>query len=217
VVSCGALDEAALLGPHGAIARAAAGTLVLDQPSELPLELQAKLMRAEIPARLIALTTKDLSAETRGGRLRQDLAARLATAVVPVPALRDRAGDLPVLVAAILGELRPNLTASPDVLTALAAYDWPGNVRELHHVLEGATALAADATRLDPRHLIFFQQTQRAPTIDRLPLAGRTLESIERAAIAQTLKELDGNKTKAAKALGIAASTLYEKIKKYGL
>jgi DNA-binding NtrC family response regulator len=75
----------------------------------------------------------------------------------------------------------------------------------------------AESRVLEPRHLIFFRPRRRDPTIDKLPLAGRSLESIEKAAIEQTLRHCDGNKAKAAKALGIAASTLYEKIKKYNL
>jgi transcriptional regulator of acetoin/glycerol metabolism len=103
-----------------------------------------------------------------------------------------------------------------ETLDALASYDWPGNVRELRNVLMAAAAMA-DADLLEPRHLLLFKQRRRGPTLADFPLGGRSLESIERAAIVQTLKGADGNKVKAAKALGIAASTLYEKMRRYGI
>ena len=99
----------------------------------------------------------------------------------------------------------------------LATYDWPGNVRELRNVVSAAAAMA-DGDTLEPRHLIFFRPNRRlSPQPSSLPLAGQSLEALEKAAIEQTLRQNDGNKTKTAKALGIAASTLYEKIKKYAL
>ena len=108
------------------------------------------------------------------------------------------------------------MTLARETLDILASYDWPGNVRELKNVIDGAATLA-EGQVLEPRDLIFFKPRRRDPTVDKLPLAGRSLETIERAAIAQTLRQYDGNKTRAARALGIAASTLYEKIKKYAL
>ena len=101
-------------------------------------------------------------------------------------------------------------------MAALRSYDWPGNVRELKNVICSAAAFC-DGPVLEPRHLLFFKKQTRQPTLDGLPLGGRTLEKLERAAIKQTLEQVGGNKTKAAKALGIASSTLYEKIKKYEL
>jgi two-component system response regulator HydG len=89
-------------------------------------------------------------------------------------------------------------------------------VRELKNVIESASAIA-DGEQLEPRHLMFFKPRRRDPTMEKLPLAGKTLESIERNAIQQTLEQCGGNKTKAAKALGISPSTLYEKVKKYKL
>ena len=98
----------------------------------------------------------------------------------------------------------------------LAAYDWPGNVRELKNVMAGALAVA-EGGMLRPKDFVFFKKRHRAPTLERLPLGGRNLEAVEKAAIRQTLNEFGGNKTQAAKALGIAPSTLYAKIKKYEL
>jgi transcriptional regulator with PAS, ATPase and Fis domain len=92
-------------------------------------------------------------------------------------------------------------------------------VRELKNVVESAAAIIdpGDGGQIEPRHLMFFKPRRRDPTMDKLPLAGKTLESIERNAIQQTLEQCGGNKTKAAKQLGISPSTLYEKVKKYKL
>jgi transcriptional regulator with PAS, ATPase and Fis domain len=216
---------------QGAFERAHGGTLFLDEVGELSLDLQPKLLRAleartvrrvggsrEIPVdvRILAATNRNLEEEVRHGRFREDLFFRLSAAVVSVPALRSRLEDLPLLVAAILDEGGYALDISRDTLDVLESYDWPGNVRELRNVILGAAALA-ESRILEPRDLIFFRPRRKDPTIDKLPLAGRSLESIEKAAIAQTLRHCEGNKAKAAKALGIAPSTLYEKIKKYRL
>jgi DNA-binding NtrC family response regulator len=216
---------------RGAFERAAGGTLFLDEIGELALDLQPKLLRAleqravrkiggdsdiKVDVRIVAATNRDLEKEVGGGRFRQDLFYRLSTAVVSVPPLRERLADLPAIIEAILADAGRPMRVAKETYEALSGYDWPGNVRELKNAVAGAAALA-DGPVLEPRHLIFFKPRRRAPTIDSLPLAGRSLESIERAAIAQTLRQFDGNKTKAARALGIAPSTLYEKIKKYGL
>ncbi|HEX5062191.1 MAG TPA: sigma 54-interacting transcriptional regulator [Kofleriaceae bacterium] len=213
----------------GAFERAHGGTLFFDEIGELSLDLQPKLLRAleqrriqrigstdEIPVdvRILAATNRDLEAEVAAGRFRQDLFFRLSAAVVAVPPLRARLADLPELVDAILATEGLRLRVTADTLEALATYDWPGNVRELRNVLTAAAAMA-DADLLEPKHLLFFKQRRRNATLADFPLGGRSLESIERAAIVQTLKAADGNKVKAAKALGIAASTLYEKMRRY--
>jgi transcriptional regulator with PAS, ATPase and Fis domain len=247
VFDCGAatptLIETALFGHEkgaftgataavaGAFERAHGGTLFFDEIGELSLDLQPKLLRAleqrkiqrvgstvEIPVdvRILAATNRDLEVEVAEGRFRQDLFFRLAAAVVSVPPLRARLADLPELVDAILVAEGRRLRVTQDTLDAFTSYEWPGNVRELRNVLSAAAAMA-DADLLEPRHLLFFKQKRRDATLADAPLAGRTLESIERAAIVQTLKGAAGNKTKTAKALGIAASTLYEKMRRYGI
>ena len=138
-----------------------------------------------------------------------------------MPPLRERREDLPPLVSHFLAELGHPVTVAPETLEVLASYHWPGNVRELKNVIAGAAAMV-DGPLLEPRHLIFFRPQQRSPQLDtgataELPLAGQTLEQLEKAAIEQALRRFEGNKTKAARALGIAASTLYEKIRRYGL
>lgn len=217
----------------GAFERAHGGTLFFDEIGELSLELQPKLLRAlehrkiqrigsttEIPVdvRILAATNRDLEKEANEGRFRQDLFFRLSAAVVAVPPLRERLADLPELVDAILTSEGRRVRVTAETLDALASYNWPGNIRELRNVLMSAAAMA-DSDLLEPRHLMMFKQRprRRDPTLADFPLGGRSLESIERAAIVQTLKRADGNKVKAAKALGIAASTLYEKMRRYGI
>ena len=213
----------------GAFERAHGGTLFLDEIGEMPLDLQPRLLRAleqrqvrrvggarelDVDVRVIAATNRDLAAEVAAGRFRQDLFYRVTAAVVEVPPLRARPEDLPILVEHIL---EGRATVTPAAMAALAAYDWPGNVRELRNVITTAVAML-DGDVLDVRHLMFPSGTPRKEReLDELPLAGRSLEAIERAAIKQTLEREGGNKTRAAKALGIAPSTLYEKLKKYGL
>jgi transcriptional regulator with PAS, ATPase and Fis domain len=217
----------------GAFERAAGGTLFLDEIGELALDLQPKLLRAiehravrrvggneelEVDVRLIAATNRNLEADVRDGKFREDLFFRLSVVTLEIPPLRHRGDDLPELVRSILGQLgKGNVTVAPETLRVLESYDWPGNVRELRNVIESASAVCDDPI-LEPRHLLFFRpRTKREPSMPSLPLAGKTLESIEKTAIQQTLEKCEGNKTQAAKALGIAPSTLYEKIKKYSL
>jgi DNA-binding NtrC family response regulator len=216
----------------GAFERAHGGTLFLDEVGEMPLDLQPRLLRAlegrrvrrvggttdrPIDVRVLAATNRDLHEEVLAGRFRQDLFFRLAAAVVRVPPLRDRLDDLPLLVRGILQEIgHPKLQVTAPTLEILARHRWPGNVRELKNALTSAVAFV-DGHALEPRHLRFLRGDRREPTLERLPLGGRCLEQIERAAIKQTLEKLGGNKTQAARCLGIAVSTLYEKLKKYDL
>jgi DNA-binding NtrC family response regulator len=133
-----------------------------------------------------------------------------------VPPLRERLDDVAILARAILDDVAGPLGISPATVAALCTHDWPGNVRELKNVLARAAALA-DSRMLEPRHLMLYKPRAREPAVEELPLAGRTLETLERAAVRQTLEREGGNRTRTAKALGIAPSTLYEKLKKYGL
>jgi transcriptional regulator with PAS, ATPase and Fis domain len=216
---------------EGAFERANGGTLFLDEIGELSIELQPKLLRAleqrrvkavggqkEIPidVRIIAATHRNLEQKVKEGSFRQDLFFRLSVVTVQVPALRHRVEDLPVLVETVLVSLGKAVGISPETMRILETYDWPGNVRELRNVIESAAAVC-DGDQIEPRHLMFFKPRRRDPTMEKLPLAGKTLESIEKNAIQQTLEQCGGNKTKAAKQLGISPSTLYEKVKKYKL
>ena len=216
---------------EGVFVRADGGTLFLDEIGELPLDLQPKLLRAleqrtvrmvggakDVPVdvRIIAATHRNLEQVVKDGTFRQDLFFRLSVVTVQVPPLRHRIEDLPMIIEKLLLSQQKPVGLSPDTMTILGKYDWPGNVRELRNVIESAVAVC-DGDQIEPKHLIFFKPRRRDPTMEKLPLAGKTLESLERAAIAQTLEHCGGNKTRAARALGISPSTLYEKVKKYSL
>ncbi len=219
----------------GAFERADGGTLFLDEIAELPLDLQPRLLRAlenrkvrrvggrldrRVDTRVIAATNRDLRAEVAAGRFREDLYFRLAVAVVPVPPLRDRLDDLAELVHGLLADLgRSELTLSDDAFAALRGHPWPGNVRELKNVMVCAAAFVEPGDRvIEASHLRLLRETQDdSSRLEGLPLAGQSLDRIERVAIRQTLAQAAGNKVSAARTLGIAVSTLYEKVKKYGL
>lgn len=216
----------------GAFERAHGGTLFLDEIGELPLDLQTRLLRLlgnnsvrrvggtqdrPFDVRIVAATNRDLQIEVAAGRFRRDLYFRLAAAVVQVPALRDRAEDIPVLAARLLEDLgHAEVQIAPEALRMLAERSWRGNVRELKNTLACAVAFL-DGTLLEPRHLVAPSACDHPATelVDQLPLGGLKLESIERAAIEQTLRQTAGNKARAAGLLGIAPSTLYEKLKRY--
>ncbi len=222
----------AITDQQGQFEAANGGTLFLDEIGELSLDLQPKLLRAleqqtivrlgdanEVPVdvRIIAATNRDLDDHVRQGLFREDLFFRLGVAIVRVPPLRDRPEDIPLLVEAFSQDLPKKITMSDAALAVLQAQRWPGNVRELRNVIALAAAVS-ESSVLEPRDFLSFgANLHRAKTVDGLALAGRTLDSIEAMAIKQTLANCNNNKTHAAKALGIASSTLYEKLKKYGL
>ncbi len=225
----------AVAGHPGAFERAHGGTLFLDEIGELPLDLQSRLLRAlesrkvrrvggraerPLDVRIVAATNRDLRADVAAGRFREDLFFRLAVAVVQVPPLRQRLDDLPQLIESLLKDLgRPELRLSDAAFGVLRMHSWPGNVRELKNVLACAVAFVdPDASFLDTHHLrLLTPANDDTSWVEDLPLAGQTLARIERAAIRQTLLVANGNKMAAARTLGIAVSTLYEKVRKYGL
>jgi transcriptional regulator with PAS, ATPase and Fis domain len=168
--------------------------------------------------RVVAATHRDLSGEVAAGRFRRDLYFRLVAAVVAVPTLRSRPEDLPLLVEALLADLdKPRLRVSDAAYQTLRAHAWPGNVRELKNALACAVAFVEEGSALEPQHLRLEVPAGDDDVLERLPLAGQRLEHIEKAAIKLTLAQVGGNKVQAARLLGIAVSTLYEKLKKYGL
>jgi DNA-binding NtrC family response regulator len=230
-------ERGAFTGAHnahaGAFERANGGTLFLDEVGELPLDLQPRLLRVlesrsvrrvgggqdrEVDLRIISATHRDLKSLISVGRFREDLYFRLAAAVVPVPPLRDRLEDLPLLVPRLLADLgRPELAVADDVVEALSTRAWRGNVRELKNSLARAIAFV-DHGMLEPKHFEFLDQSERdGSALESLPLGGQPLVDIERAAIKQTLVQTSGNRTQAAQVLGIAVSTLYEKLRRYRL
>ena len=215
----------------GAFERANGGTLFLDEIGELPLELQPRLLRAlenrgvrrvggtqyrPVDLRILAATNRDLRACVGAGTFREDLFYRLTAAIVPIPPLRERLEDLELIVPDLLRDLGfPNHLVAPPTYDLLRTHQWPGNVRELKNVLSSSMAFVESAVVL-PEHLRFLVQEPNA-LIESLPLAGRSLESLEIDAIRQALELHQGNKSRAARALGISASTLYEKLKRYGI
>jgi DNA-binding NtrC family response regulator len=229
-------ERGAFTGAHaehtGAFERARGGTLFLDEIGELPLDLQPRLLRAlesrsirrvggtrdsRVDLRIIAATNRDLAALVANRTFRQDLYYRLAAAVLLLPPLRERREDIPLLVPRLLADLgRSDVRVADATLELLRAHPWPGNVRELKNMLACALAFV-DSGALEPCHLRFVAATGDHSLLDRLPLGGHTLATVEQSAIKQTLTLTRGNKVHASRMLGIAASTLYEKLKKYGL
>jgi two-component system response regulator FlrC len=207
------------------------GTLFLDEVSEIPPELQAKLLRVlqersfervggsrtiRVDVRLIASTNRDLEREMREGRFREDLYHRLAVFPVRLPPLRERRDDvLPLadhLLARVAAELgRPGLELGEGARERLLAHDWPGNVRELGNALERAAILSSGGT-IEAEHLAFGGG---APV--GAPVLEGTLKEMEREAIRQALAATGGHRKRAAGRLGIGVRTLYDKLKEYDL
>ncbi len=208
------------------------GTLFLDEISEIPLPLQAKLLRVlqersfervggsrtiEVDVRLIAATNRDLEQEIARGTFREDLYHRLAVFPIGLPRLCDRPGDIIPLAQHLLTKIshqlgRPNLTIGEAAQERLLSYPWPGNVRELSNALERAAILSnGDAIEADGLIL------NRPPNANSAPVLDGTLKAIEREAIKRALATVNGHRKKAAAQLGIGLRTLYDKIKEYDL
>jgi two-component system response regulator HydG len=216
----------------GLLEAAQSGTLFLDEIGDLPVDLQAKLLRAlqereikpvgstdrrQIDVRVIAATNRDLEAAIRGGTFRQDLYFRLNVVQIKLPPLRDRKGDIPLLVTAFLEKFSPPQehvrTISEEAMRRLMAYDWPGNVRELENAIERAVALGSGPIV----HVADLPSNLQYAASDRLPQKDGLLplEELERRAILRTLRETGGDKLAAARMLGIGKTTLYRKLKQY--
>jgi DNA-binding NtrC family response regulator len=221
----------------GLFRSAAGGTLFLDEVGEMPASLQVKLLRAlqehevtpvgaSIPvsfdARLLAATNRDLEAEVAGGRFREDLYYRLNVVEINVPPLRDRSEDIPVLAVHFAAKAAKAQNAerkaiTPEAINALQHYDWPGNVRELENVIERAVILSEnelDVESLPPKVRKDFSTISQ---VGSGPDSRPTLDEVERHYIMETLLAVGTDKVKAAAILGIDLSTLYRKLKRYGL
>jgi DNA-binding NtrC family response regulator len=219
------------------------GTLLLDEIGDMPVALQAKLLRVledqrirriaapqetEVDVRVIASTNKDLRGLVSSGLFREDLYFRLSVLHIALPALRERLDELPGLCSALIARvnaLHQTRITSVDasVMSALQRHDWPGNVRELRNILERAAILAREG-EITPDYLpkgfggLPQERARRdlgaIPTVT-LPV-GATIEQAERELIAITLMHTRHNQTKAAELLGISAKTLYNKLREYG-
>jgi len=213
----------------GAFEQADGGTLFLDEVGELPIDLQPKLLRVletgeirrigssrstEVDVRVVAATHRDLKKEVEAGRFRADLLYRLYVLPVAVPSLRDRREDIGHLAHYFLG---PRGELQPEALERLMGHAWLGNVRELKNVLERACILRRD-NPIGPADLIFLDEGKGAQTADTLDQPfSHTLEELERMYYMRALEKTDGNIRAAAKSLGIAKSTFYDRLKRYGL
>jgi DNA-binding NtrC family response regulator len=217
---------------EGLLASAQGGTVFLDEIGELPVELQVKLLRAlqerevkavgsnvrtRLEARVVAATNRDLEQGIRQGTFRQDLYYRLNVVAIKLPALRERKGDIPALANAFLHrhcEQSDTPSISYEAMTHLMNYDWPGNVRELENCVQQALALGSGSVvRVSdlPANVV-------SPISDSTEETGGTsLQQLEKRAILQALEETGGDRLRAARLLGIGKTTIYRKLKEYGL
>lgn len=218
----------------GLIEVAEGGTLFIDEIAEMSPGLQAKLLRVLenghyrrvgsthegiADVRIIAATNKNLEAEQKNGKFREDLYYRLNVVTIPLPLLKDRRQDIPDLVNHFLGtrQIGPTpFTITPEAMEALTNYEWPGNIRELANVLERAQILAEEHTvTIDdlPENLV-DHRPHAAATNSGDP---RLLREIERLHVLDVMRQEKGNKVHAAKVLGISRRALYRLLKKYHL
>ena len=214
------------------------GTILLDEIGDMKPVMQVKLLRVletrqfrrvggtqdiSTNVRVIALTNKDLQTAVSKNEFRQDLYYRLKVIPVRMPALREHAGDIPVLVGHFLKHFasefgKPIKTVAPETLTALQAYAWPGNVRELRNVIERLVILEADLIIL-LKHLPLEIRAGAKPQDQRvveLPAGGVALADVERELIHQALDRCRGNQSQAAELLGIERDALRRRLVKYG-
>jgi len=237
----------------GLLASADGGTVFLDEIGELPLDLQAKLLRAlqekeirpvgstqarPISARVLAATNRDLASMVEHGRFRKDLFFRLNVVNLKIPPLRERKSDVPLLAMFFLAKMEKETsvtrTFSDDSLRVLTEYDWPGNVRELENAIERACALSSgpilhmgdlptqlqdfrlhQAVTETPRESV--ELNHQAANVSSNGGAIVSIAEMEKQAILGTIRQLKGDKLLAAKLLGIGKTTLYRKLKEYGI
>lgn len=236
-VAPGAYTGADKKGRDGKFKIAAGGTLLLDEVGDVPLPIQAKLLRVleerefeilgsntlvRTDVRIIAATSRDLHKLVEEGRFRADLYFRLAVLQIALPSLRERLSDLEALCETLLEQIAMRSASvprdiEPAALDILAAHDWPGNVRELRNVLERAamesdhpTIMAADISRIFPH--LRRGPLARLPAKAPAPPLRDAVAEIEREAILSALARAGGSKAEAARLLGIARSTLYQRL-----
>ena len=249
-VNCGAIPahliEAALFGHErgsftgaarqhlGYFEHASGGTLFLDEITEMPLEMQVKLLRVlesgsflrlggdeevKVDVRLIAATNRDLETAVAQGNLREDLMYRLAVFPVRVPPLRERGSDIELLAQHFLSELNAKLhtnkTFSKASLDAIRSYSWPGNVRELKNVVHRTYILSGDILAINES---ISDIATKKPMLQDGYLnfsVGTPLADAQREIILATLKHHSGNQRLTAQTLGISLKTLYNRLKEY--
>ncbi len=239
----------AVAARKGKFEQADGGTLLLDEIGEMDPRLQAKLLRAlqekeidrlggtqpvKVDVRILAATNRDLAAEVRAGRFREDLFFRLNVVALRIPPLRERPGDILALAEHFVARFAdanglPRRELAPEVLPPLLSHPWPGNVRELENTMHRAVLLAqgpvigTDAIELTPLRLDRAPEAPSSATPAPAPaaarpvsaLVGRRVDEVERDLILETLTHCLGNRTRAAEILGISIRTLRNKLHEY--
>jgi two-component system response regulator HydG len=225
----------------GLLVSAEGGTVFLDEIGELSLDLQAKLLRAlqekeirpvggtkavPINARILAATNRDLEQAVAQGNFRRDLYFRLNVLTLRIPPLRSRRQDIPLLVGHFLESMGRvsgiHRNISDDALKLMLAYDWPGNVRELENCLQRACAMTSGPTihTVDlPTQIQNWRAQGEAAAVSQVKAANGIvpIAEVERRAILTAVEQLHGDKLEAARLLGIGKTTLYRKLKEYGV
>jgi DNA-binding NtrC family response regulator len=226
----------ALKAKAGLFQAANGGTIFLDEIGELPLEMQAKLLRvlqekevrpvgsnekAAVDVRVIAATNRDLEAAYRNGTFRKDLYFRLNVVTVHLPSLRERRSDIPQLVHCFLDRYAPgeNIQVTPGAMKSFLQYDWPGNVRELENCIARAVALGdhqmIDVADLPPA--IRGAEDAGLTREDAAALSTTALADLEKMTILRVFEQAGGDKALAGRMLGISRATLYRKLKQYNI
>ncbi len=228
----------------GFFAEANHGTLILDEVGELPLAIQAKLLRAlqdgeiqpvgsghveKVDVRIVACTNRDLAAEVRAGRFREDLYYRLAVVELVVPPLRDRREDIPALAHELAVRYAERFGAeevrlAPALVERLVSAEWPGNVRQLENVIARMIALSGGG-EIGPESFAGPASVEPAPRRadgdsdggDESHTLRERLDALERSVIAKTMTAVGGNQSEAARRLGISRNTLTERLRRYEL
>jgi DNA-binding NtrC family response regulator len=213
-----------------------AGTLLLDEVGELSLKSQVDFLRVletkefrrlggtkliKVDTRIIAATNRNLEEAVKQGDFREDLYYRLNVVPIRLPALRERADDIPLLVERFLEEFSSHHNREPkevsrEAMRLLRLYSWPGNIRQLRNLMERLVVTVKDPT-IQPEHLPEEIQASKENARTMLVTLGSSLEEIEREAIRRTLAEVTNHREKAAKLLGISLRALQYKIKEYGI
>jgi two-component system response regulator AtoC len=226
---------------EGLFQSANAGTIFLDEIGELPLEMQAKLLRVlqekevrpvgsnqkiKVDVRVIAATNRELEMAYKEGTFRKDLYFRLNVVTLHLPALRERKSDIPTLVHYFLDKFAPGkvVNIAAMAMKCMVQYEWPGNVRELENAIERAVALGSGET-LEvhdlPPAILEGQEAQlsvESPPVSIKPAVSNTdLEQLERVTIERVFEQVQGDKALAGKMLGISRATLYRKLKRYNI
>ena len=228
----------ALKSKTGLFQSANGGTIFLDEIGELPLEMQAKLLRVlqekevrpvgsnqrtKVDVRVVAATNRDLEREYRNGTFRKDLYFRLNVVTVHLPALRERRSDIPMLVHWFLDRFDPgsSIQVTNAAMKCFLQYDWPGNVRELENCIERAIALGdrrtVDVGDLPPALVSASPVVSNEMEDGSVSITATDLEDIERATIQRVFEQVKGDKALAGRMLGISRATLYRKLKRYNI